>query len=162
MTATACITPLGRPVPPKSALTAEQSVDALEAVCDALFRAFRADYKHFCSRTSAGRVECHAEAYNAWHTVHVALTNFAAIKSLSPILVEVSNQFARLLQVRLSHTYDPTLDSKIIATAVNVQSSEPGHNPRLAELLTDAAGYILYSRDPGISLPIISDLLDDT
>ncbi|WP_141135090.1 hypothetical protein [Puniceibacterium sediminis] len=161
MTDVACNTPLGCPVPPNSALTAEQSIDAFEAVCDALFRAFRCDYKHFCAATSAARVECHAEAYNAWHTVHVALTNFATIKSLPPILIAVSDQFSKLLKARLSDTFDSTLDGRILTRAAIVLRSKPEHDVRLADLLTDAAGYILYNRQPGISVPVISDLLDD-
>lgn len=162
MTDAARITPLGCPVPLNCDLTPEQSVDALEAVCDALHRAFRADFQHYCAKTSAMRIEGHADAYDAWHAVKVTIGNFAKIKSLSPVLVFLADQFLKLWHARLSQTDDLDLDSARIFRAVDALRIEPDHDARLAALVADAAAYVYYLRGSGLAMPDVSDLLTDT
>lgn len=162
MTDAVCITPLGCPVPLICELTPDQTIDAFEAVCDALLRAFRADYQHFIAQTLATMIECRVEAFDAWNAVKISISNFAKIKSLPPTLVSVSDQLSKLLQTRLSHTDNCNLDSFVFFDVASSVQAEPSNDPRLADLLTDAGNFALYIRDVGLPMPDVSDLLEDT
>ncbi|WP_295512065.1 hypothetical protein [uncultured Sulfitobacter sp.] len=161
MTDTICTTLLGRPVPQNSDLTAEQSIDAFEALCDALFRAFRADYQYFCAQTSAERIERHADAYAAWHTVHVSLSAVARITSLMPALETAVDQLSNVFVMRLTKTKRHTVDSAALVREAGRLRSERGQDDRLADLLMQAGSYVQYSHDPSYPIPDINDLLDE-
>ena len=162
MNDTQYITPFGCPVPPIFELTPDQAIDALEAVCDALLRAFRADYQYYIAKTSATTIECRVDAFDAWNTAKISISNFAQIKSLSSALAAASDQLSKLLQTRLSHSDDYNLNISVLLDLASSIESEPGNDPRLTDLLTDAANFSLYIRDVGLPMPDVSELLENT
>ena len=140
-------------------LTADQAIDALEAACDAIFAACRADYLHGVAPTSDARMERHVQAYGAWQTAGFSTAYFSRIPSLTPAMRSVGDQLSKLLQTRLSGTYDRTMDADAISDIVKAMKTDPGHDARLAELIADVAAYLLYVGQPGVSQPDTSDLL---
>ena len=161
MTTTDTLQTLGCIAPRNRDLSAEQAVDALEALCDALFRGYRADFRCYVASTPDIRMECLVEAFDAWNTVKTTVSNFRAIRSLPQNLIATSDQISRLLHSRLSGTYDRALDSQLIAKTAKALKSDPAHDPRLVELLADVSAHLLYYREAGLPVPDVSDLLSE-
>ena len=84
------------------------------------------------------------------------------IPSLTPVMRSVGDQLSKLLQTRLSGTFDRTMDADAISHMVEAMKTDPGHDARLIELLADVAAYLLYVGQPGLSQPDVSDLLSGT
>ena len=162
MTTPNALQDLGCTAPRNRDLSPDQAVDALEALCDALFRGFRADFRYYVAKTPDFRMECLVEAFDAWNTVKIFVSNFQEIRSLPPALIATGDQLSKLLRSRLSGTYDPTIDSQLITKAASALKSDPSHDPRLVELLTDVSTHLLYLREAGLSVPDVSDLLNET
>jgi hypothetical protein len=150
---------LGCTAPHNRDLSPDQAGDALEAVCDAIFSGFRADFRYYVAKASDIRVECLVEAFDAWNTIKISIFNFQKISSLPPILFATGDQLSKLLRSRLTQTYDPTIDCKLITNAANVMKTDPYHDPRLVELLVDVASNLFYLREVGLPMPDVSDLL---
>lgn len=161
MTMTNTLQALGCTAPHNRDLSVDQAVDALEAVCDAIFRGFRADFRHFVAKTPDFRVECLVEAFDAWNTTKTSICNFQQISSLPPVLCATGDQLSKLLRSRLSESYDPTIDSKLIKNAASAMETDPHHDPRLLELLVDVSSHLLYFREVGLPMPDVSDLLSE-
>lgn len=161
MTTTDTLQTLGCTAPRNRDLSAEQAVDALEALCDALFRGYRADFRYYVAKTPDFRMECLVEAFDAWNTVKTSISNFQEIRSLPQDLIAAAYQLSRLLHSRLSGTYDPGMDSQLITKAANMLKSDPAHDPRRVELLEDVSAHLLYYREAGLPVPDLSDLLSE-
>ncbi|MCB5200229.1 hypothetical protein LGQ03_13340 [Loktanella sp. TSTF-M6] len=156
-------TPLSSPIVGFAAhgmpdLTADQTTDALEAACDAIFAGFRADYLHDVAPNSDVRMERHVQAYGDWQTAGFSITYFSMIPSLTPALRPVYDQLLKLLQTRLSGIYEHTIDADTVSDIVEAMKTDPGHDARLVELLADVAAYLNYVGQPGLSQPDVSDL----
>ena len=143
-------------------LTADQTTDALEAACDAIFAGFRADYLHDVAPTSDARMERHVRAYGAWQTAGFSIAYFNTISSLTPALRSVGVQLSKLLQTRLSGIYEHTIDADAVSDIVKAMKADPGHDARLVELLADVSAYLNYVGQPGLSQPDVSDLSSGT
>ncbi|SEN87484.1 hypothetical protein SAMN04488003_1503 [Loktanella fryxellensis] len=144
-----------------SALSADQTIDALEAACDAVFAGLRADYLHHVAPTSDARMERHVQAFEAWQTAGVSVTYYRTIPSLTPPLRSVGDQLTKLLQTRLSGIYERTIDADAISDIGTTIKTNPGHDTRLVELIADVAAFLLYIRQPGHLQPDVSDLLSE-
>lgn len=153
------ITPKGGLVTPNSNWNSEQSIDALEAVCDALLVAMTADCQYHIVKDHEARIEKHVEAFEAWARVKLCLSAFAPVALTHTTLVNVAFQLTAMLQNRLQGKKRASLNMAVMDNAVAAFRTGATPNDRVAELIDRAGVYGLCQREDGTPRPDVSDLL---
>lgn len=153
------ITPSDISVAPIQNWSHDQAIDALEALCDALESALKADHQYYIAKKREARIARHVDALEAWTRVKSGVSVFSAAADKHPALLFIATQIATLLVHRLYGRTDSGVKITHIWDMAQSLPETSANNARVAEILKTVASLAVYMRDHRFEMPDVSALL---